>query len=104
MPENVFWHLNPRRLEPWQRHFEFQEQLRRDEEDYIAWLNGQYVLAAVAAAFGGKKYQYPTEPFTLTQRRDEEEDARQIAADRFAAFAMAFNEGFKKRQEEQQKS
>lgn len=96
---SIFWDLNPKRLEPWQRNYEFAEQLRRDEQDYMAWLSGQYVLAAIGSAIDGKKAPYPTEPFTVAQRREEQAEANQIAADKFAAFAMAFNAGFKKRQE-----
>ena len=99
VPESIFWNLNPKRLEPWERMYEFKEQLRRDEEDYAAWIHGQYILAAIGAAIDGKKSPYPAEPFSVTQRRDEEEMARQTAVDRFAAFAMAFNAGFKRKQE-----
>ena len=99
MPENIFWSLNPKRLKAWQRHYEFREQLRRDDEDYRAWLHGQYILSAIGAAVDGKKCPYPTEPFSVAQRREEQEEASQYAADRFKAFAMAFNEGFRKRQE-----
>lgn len=99
---SIFWDLNPKRLEPWQRNYEFTEQLRRDEQDYMAWLSGQYVLAAIGSAIDGKKSPYPSEPFTVAQRRIEHEEqvtANRAAADKFAAFAMAFNAGFKKRQE-----
>lgn len=102
MPENIFWNLNPKRLKPWQRQYEYDEQLRKDDQDYEAWLHGQYVLAAIGAAIDGKKCPYPTEPYSIMQRRDEEEEAKQTAADRFAAFAMAFNAGFKKKQEMKQ--
>ena len=94
MPESIFWHLNPKRLEPWRRHYEFQEQLNRDNDDYRAWLEGKYILDAIAAAFDSQKNPYPTEPYSTTQRRNEEEEARQIAADKFKAFAMAFNAKF----------
>lgn len=99
---SIFWDLNPKRLEPWQRNYEFTEQLRRDEQDYMAWLSGQYVLAAIGSAIDGKKSPYPSEPFTIAQRREEQAKETQIAADKFAAFAMAFNAGFKKRQEAKQ--
>lgn len=99
MPENIFWDLNPKRLEPWQRHFEYQEQVRSDEIDYRSWLAGRYVLDAIAAALDSKKNPYPTEPYSTTQRRNEEEEARQFAADKFAAFAMAFNARFRQQQE-----
>lgn len=102
VPMSIFWSLNPKRLEPWQRHYEYSEQLRRDEQDYVAWLSGQYVHAAICAAFEGKKSPYPTEPSSVAHRREEQAEANQIAADRFAAFAMAFNAGFRKRQEAKQ--
>lgn len=105
MPTNIFWDLNPRRLEPWQRHYEYSEQLRRDEQDYVAWLTGRYVLDAVGAAFDGKQSPYPSEPYSVTQMKQEQEEIAtetRIAADKFAAFAMAFNEKFRKKQEAEQ--
>ena len=98
VPENIFWDLNPKRLEPWQRHYEYQEQLKKDDDDYRAWLSGRYILDAIAAALDGKSNPYPTEPYSTTQRRNEEEEARQIASDKFMAFAMAFNARFEAQQ------
>lgn len=104
VPMDIFWDLNPKRLEPWQRYYDFSEQLRRDEQDHMAWLSGQYVLAAIGSAIDGKKAPYPSEPFTVSQRKDKQAEANKIAADKFAAFAMAFNQGFRKRQEAKQQN
>lgn len=87
--------MNPKRLEIWQRNYEYDRQEQADREDYIAWLNGTYVLAAIGAAFDGKKCPYPSEPYSVTQiRRDDEEAQRtadQIAAANFRAYAIALN-------------
>ena len=99
VPEQMFWGMNPRLLEPWQRMYEFEQQEEADKQDYIAWLNGKYVLEAIGAALDGKKCPYPSEPYSIQARREEQDEANKIAADKFMAFAMAFNERFKKQQE-----
>lgn len=99
VPENIFWKLNPRRLEAWQRSYLFTEQKRADERDYQAWLNGQYVLAAIGAVLDGKRSPYPEEPFSVIERRDKQKAEDQAASANFMAFAMAFNKGFKERAE-----
>lgn len=104
MPENIFWHLNPKRLKPWQRHFEYSEQLRKDDDDYRAWLIGLYVREAIGSAFNGNKSPYPKEPMTIAQMREEQAEANRAAADKFAAFAMVFNERFRATQEQQQQN
>ena len=101
VPEHIFWDLNPRRLEPWQRMYEFQEQEKEDKEDRLLWLNGQYVMAAIAAVFDGKEAPYPEEPLSVTKQRDEQAEADKIAADKFMAFAMAFNAQFRKKHQSQ---
>ena len=100
VPERMFWDMNPRLLEPWQRMYEYEQQEDADRRDYVAWLNGRYVLEAIGAALDGKRYPYPSEPYSIQQRREEQDEANKIAADKFRAFAMAFNERFRKQQQE----
>lgn len=99
VPEHIFWDLNPKRLEPWKRMYEFQQQEKADNDDYMAWLQGRYVLEAVGSMFD-KNFQYPTEPHSVLQRREEQDEANQIASDRFWAFAMAFNKRFENKEQE----
>lgn len=101
VPMDIFWDLNPKKLDPWQRMFEFRQQEEADKRDYDAWLQGQYFAAAIGAAFDGQKSPYPSEPFSITQRRDEQAEANRVAADKFWAFAMAFNKRFQQQQEQQ---
>jgi len=91
--------MNPKRLEPWQRMFEYQEQTRKDDVDYSAWLQGQYICEAVAHALNSKKSPYPEEPYLVSQRRKDQEDADKMAADSFMAFAMVWNKQFEARQQ-----
>lgn len=100
VPERTFWDMNPRRLEPWQRMYEYEQQEEADRRDYDAWLHGRYVLEAIANALDGKRNPYPSEPYTIQQRREEQDEANKIAADKFRAFAMVFNEQFRKKQEQ----
>ena len=95
----MFWDMNPRLLEPWQRMYEFEQQQEADRQDYIAWLNGRYILDAIACSFDGKKCPYPSEPYSIQQRREEQDEANKTAADKFMAFAMAFNKRFEETQE-----
>ena len=94
MPESVFWDLNPKRLEAWQRTYVYQEQLRRDEQDYEAWLHGQYVIAALGSILDGKKCPYPSEPYSITARKEEQAEANRQAADAFRAYALAYNKKY----------
>lgn len=94
VPMSEFWSMTPKQIEPWRRFFLWKQQLDRDERDYQAWLNGQYVLAAIAAAFDSKKNPYPEEPVTVTSMRDEEieqERRDKEAAEMFMAYAMEYN-------------
>lgn len=87
--------MNPNRLQIWQRNYEYDRQEQADHEDYLAWLSGSYFLAAIGGALDGKKYPYPSEPYSVTQfKQDKEEEqkaAEEMAAANFLAYAMALN-------------
>lgn len=94
VPESVFWTLTPKMVEPWRRFYLWKQQLERDEKDYHAWLIGQYVYAAITAAFDGVKNPYPEEPKHISQMRieqmEQEEQDKAAAAD-FMAYIMELN-------------
>ena len=96
VPYEVFWKLNPKRLEAWQLHYSYNEQDRKDELDYLAWLTGSYVRTAIVSALdGNKKAPYPEEPYSITQIRSkmesEQKRADKNAASNFLAYALALN-------------
>ena len=103
VPASDFWNMTPRQIEPWRRFYLWKLQLQRDERDYQAWLNGQYVFAAIAAAFDSKKNPYPEEPLSITAMRYEEveqERRDKEAAEMFMAYAMEYNRYRKRRNDD----
>ena len=64
----------------------------RYEEQYEnmhinAWVQGQYMVAAIAASFDGKKNPYPEEPFGLEKKEEENQETDKLAAIAFEAWA-----------------
>ena len=58
------------------------------------WVYGQYVASSIASNFS-KRHKYPKEPYFLAHQHNEEEGVPMTDADRFAAWAAAFNAGHK---------
>lgn len=83
--EEQFWEMNPNRLKPYLK----ADDLRRERENHLAWLNGLYVYNAVSSALsamGKKKHPYLKEPIPFTvgeieeaERKKEERMKRQFA-------------------------
>ncbi len=92
----LFWTLNPKTLEPFIEAFKQRQIAKRDEINLSAWLNGAYVANAISACFG-KNGQYPSEPITLNNTKEESEE-KTVNAEvlKFGAFAVLFNEKFEK--------
>lgn len=82
VPYELFWHLNPRKLEPFKA--AYQKKLEIDNQN--AWLQGQYIRLAVGSVLDGKKCKYPKEPFNM----GEEKDSRSAEAD-FLAWIEVYN-------------
>jgi len=89
VPYDVFFTLNPNTLRPFEEAYKIKCREDADAMNYSSWLIGRYVCASISACFGrGRKY--PEEPF---KRRDEEDENGYVLtdADRFKAFALAYN-------------
>lgn len=69
MPYETFWHLNPKKLEPFRSAY----QKKADISNYNAWLNGIYVLKAIAACFGNNS-KYPSEPYKTVESKAKDDD------------------------------
>ena len=57
------------------------------------WILGRYTCEAIATCFG-KRHKYPNEPFGMKEQvRDADEGESEVFtdADRFGAFAAAYN-------------
>ena len=51
--EEVFWHLNPTKLQPYIKAYQEREKKRFEEMDYIGWLFGMYNFKALNVALSG---------------------------------------------------
>lgn len=88
VPYELFWHLNPRKLEPFKTAF----QKRIEMDDYNAWMLGSYIRAAVGSVLDGKRCKYPEKPLGASAR--EGENDRLSAENKFILWVDAFNRGF----------
>ena len=95
-----FWQLNVRTLRP----YLIAENIRREEQNYFAWLQGAYIYDAVAVVVGNalskrgaRKQEYLKEPVRITPLTEEEKairaekERRRIFA-MFDAMEASFNE------------
>ena len=98
---SLFWSLNPKKMEPFIEAFQQRATMKREQMNFTSWLTGMYVTHAVAACFG-KNHQYPREPISL-EPQDEQEKS-QMDAQRFEAFAISFNQEFRKKSEKKHDS
>lgn len=93
----LFWSLNPRKLEPFILAYEKKSKSRLEELNVAAWLNGVYFTQSIGATFG-ENGKYPEEPIRLfgdTSPKNEKEAVSE--ADIFSAYAMTFNKEFRKK-------
>ena len=97
VPYELFWHLNPRKLKPFEKAFEQEIEARQNAKNLEAWLHGLYNQNAIASVMS-KNARYPTKPFDIfgkakpkTPEEEAEEFkmyAEQMAIKRKAAKAM----------------
>lgn len=64
VPYETFWHLNPRKLKPFEKAYELEIEARQNAKNLQAWLDGLYVQNAVASVLS-KSAKYPQKPFDL---------------------------------------
>ena len=97
MTYEQYWYDDPLMV----RAFYKAEQIRQEMMDQQAWLNGAYVAQALDATVGNmfrKKGQqpseYPKEPFSVTMKREREEEKSRSAKEREATWALAWMSSF----------
>jgi len=85
-PYELFWHLNPTKLEPFKKAYLLRKKEESRLQDMYGWLYGRYVMDAIGAAFS-KDYSYPETPRGATKEKNN----KQVMSDgaKFAAFALA---------------
>lgn len=64
VPYEVFWHLNPHKLKPYEKAYEMEMESRQNAMNLEAWLHGLYNQNAVASVFS-KSAKYPKKPFDM---------------------------------------
>jgi len=60
-PYELFWHLNPRKLEPFRKKREIEAKQLYDDLDFLAWRIGYYDTHAMGV-WWGKNATYPDKP------------------------------------------
>ncbi len=96
MTYDEFWNQNVDMVRAYRK----ADELKRRRENEILWLQGVYVRDALVCTVGnmfagksGKQYEYPKEPYAITEAdiREREEREARLAQERikaeFAAFA-----------------
>ena len=61
-PYELFWKLNPVKLQAFAKAYEQKIEVDNKMMDAQAWLNGMYVMQAIAVCFGKKSNKYPEKP------------------------------------------
>ena len=89
MSEEEFWNMTPHRYELRIKGYKRCVEQKRDYDNYIAYLNGIYVLKALNASVGNmfskkgaKPIEYPDKPIDLNPNRElteEEKEEQRLA-------------------------
>lgn len=93
----LFWTLNPRKLEAFQKAYSEREKDKATAVDILAWRIGRYVVNSVATGLDGRKNKYPDKP-DLLRPSPEVEEANRIR-DYMMKFAIAGRERRRKKNE-----
>lgn len=62
-----------------------------------AWIQGRYMMDAIAAVLDGRKNPYPEEPYIETEKRESAFEQDELAAIEFGHFAKAIGENLKRK-------
>lgn len=76
VPWETFWHLSPRKLEPYFKAQEMRQKYETYRANNTAWIAGIYVQAAIAASLS-KSAKYPNKPIDFDAK--PETDAQKFA-------------------------
>lgn len=88
IPEEKFWHMNPRRMEPYEKAQEMQDEKWKKRLEVEAWAHGMYVHRAIGCAFSKPSKPYPKEPDELFKPNESEQLSD---ADKFYAYMLKHN-------------
>ena len=84
VPYDLFWHLNPAKLEPFYKAQQMKAEAQSNRENTFAWMMGLYTMTAVGAVMS-KHGKYPTKPIDLYEKPKSD-------AEKFADYVKAFRQ------------
>lgn len=89
---DMFYRLNPKKLQRYQPYLSEMYEHGIENAHMNGWVYGQYFASSISANFS-KSHKYPEKPYFIAHQHDDEEAYVMTDADRFAAWAEAFNAG-----------
>lgn len=78
----LFWTLNPTKLEPFYKAQQMKAEAQFNRENLVAWINGLYTMRALGAVLP-KGSKYPSKPIDLNEKPKTD-------AEKFAEYVAAF--------------
>lgn len=98
MGYELFFKLNPKKLNPFVKAQESKVKYEYERIDYEAWLNGLYVRLATASVLS-KDVKYPNKPLFLSEKDQlegqQENSKEQAFKAKFEAWSKTFNKQIK---------
>ena len=91
---DLFWSLNPRKLQPFVKSFEMKQKIKTEYINYQTWLQGIYFGRALVASLD-KNQEYFKEPINF-QKIKEQKSQEELLAMKFEAWSIAFKKKKKK--------
>lgn len=96
---NLFWTLNPRKLQPFIKSFEMKQKINIETINYQTWLQGIYFGRAVVATLD-KNVEYFDKPIDFdkysNENVSEEKTKEEIMATKFEVLSIMFNRSLEK--------
>lgn len=89
--------LNPRIMNAYQEAFTEKKKQETQIIDLSAYYNGIYCLRAIGAAFS-KSSKYPSQPYSLMDKEEQEEAEPLSEAEQFKLWALAWNKKFEEKE------
>ena len=87
VPYETFWHLNPRKLKPFEKAYEMEMESRQARMNLEAWVFGLYNQHAVASILS-KGARYPSKPIELFGKSKKTPEAE---VEEFRRFMLQHN-------------
>ena len=91
MPAHEYWEENAWLVAGYRKAYD----IKKDETNATAWMNGMYVYVAVSTAlangFSNHKTEYPKEPFATHEKIETPEEIRERYYQRFKRLEELWN-------------